>query len=903
MKSTACCSRAVWFAVWIYAVAFAENPPRARIDLNGAWQFRLDSQAAFARSIQVPGCWQAQGVGEQSGILRHHYAGTAWYRKTVSIPESWKGKRVTLRIGGALRIAELFMNGKPGGSHDGMSAPFEFDVTDVVRAGASNIIDLRISNPGNPPGESPDKQIPSQPAGMLNYIGNWGGIYGPVELEATSRIWIEQVWVRPDLAKSTARFGIRVHNTEGQAFRGQLRVAVGPHQGAAAIQVPAGQAAETELAVPMPGARLWSPEHPDLYMAAVTVLRGDAECDRVDQRFGMREIKTQGSVLLLNGKPLYLRGYGDDNVEVLTGVPSASKEVYLGRLRLARSFGFNAVRFHSMTPVREYFEAADEVGMLVMAELPVAYTQYLLPFKDFVRNELTSVVLAHRNHPSWLSLALGNEFNLDWIKDENSKREFQDTVGEFYRLAKSLMPDRIVLSNDGNRLEPTDMMSLGRGAAANHPTVRHEFGEYYCSLPDLSLIPKFTGVMIPEWLEAKSRWVTENGLAAEYPAYLRNSQRLLQLGHKFQIERVRRDADVTGYTYWLIVDYPGGTGEGDSWEEGWFDSFWQPKGVLPEDGRELNSPVLPLIDAGPGDRTLWSDSTKDLKVLVSNYGDREIREGAASWRVSSDGRTLAESRVEHLAAPLGRIGPVSTISIGHVGGESPRKLNLVVDVDGHVNHWNFWAFPRLLMRHAESPIAAAVVWPGLKRYYPFVQSGAHAPVAHSVWITPVLDNAAIDFLESGGRVWLALEKTGDVTFFPASGGALGTVVREHPALQGFPHEDFCDLQFYSLMQHATPFPLDHLPKIAPIIGGIRTKAGFLSKRKELSKVGYVFEARVGAGRLLVTTLRIGSQLDDAHPEAVFLCDRLLRYCDSSEFRPQAEIAASQLSKEVAEYLR
>jgi hypothetical protein len=228
---------------------------------------------------------------------------------------------------------------------------------------------------------------------------------------------------------------------------------------------------------------------------------------------------------------------------------------------------------------------------------------------------------------------------------------------------------------------------------------------------------------------------------------------------------------------------------------------------------------------------------------------------------------------------------------------------LLVDVDGHVNHWNFWAFPRLLMQRSESPIAATVAWPGLSRYFPFVRGDAHARVAGGIWITPALDNAAVDFLESGGRVWLALDKTGDVTFFPASGGALGTVVREHPALRGFPHENFCDLQFYSLMQHATPFPLDRLPKITPIIGGVRTRAGFLSKAKELSKLGYVFEARVGAGRLLVTTLRIGGQLDDSHPEAVFLCDRLLRYCDSGEFQPQTAIAASQLNKEVAEYLR
>ena len=204
---------------------------RVRIELGGAWQFRLDSEAGFSRTIQVPGCWQAQGVGERSGILRHDYEGAAWYQRAIPIPESWKGKRIVLRIGGALRITELFVNGKPAGRHDGMSAPFAFDISDAIRPGSSNTITLKISNPGNQPGESPDKQTPNRPTGMLNYIGNWGGIYGPVELEATGRVWIEQLWVRSDTQTSTARFGIQVRNAEDQAFHGQLRIVAGPYRG------------------------------------------------------------------------------------------------------------------------------------------------------------------------------------------------------------------------------------------------------------------------------------------------------------------------------------------------------------------------------------------------------------------------------------------------------------------------------------------------------------------------------------------------------------------------------------------------------------------------------------------------------------------------------------------------
>jgi beta-galactosidase len=512
------------------------------------------------------------------------------------------------------------------------------------------------------------------------------------------------------------------------------------------------------------------------------------------------------------------------------------------------------------------------------------------------------VALAHRNHPSWLSLAMGNEFNLRWLKDERSKLAFLQAVAELYRQAKSLMPDRIIMSNDGYRMEPTDMLSMGRGSSPSLPTIRHEFGDYYCSLPDISLIPRFTGVMAPEWLEAKQRWVAETGLQSEYPLYVRNSQKLMQLGRRFQIERVRREAEVTGYDYWLIVDYPGGTGEGDSWEEGWFDYFWQPKAVAPEEGREINNPVLPLVDAGPGERTLWADATRNLKLSVSNYGEAAISEGSASWRVSAQGRQVAGSRIDHLSAPQGKISPVSTISLGPWSEGQPRKVEFALEVDGHTNHWDFWVFPRHgLMSHSTSAIVAAVSWPGLRKYYAFIRAGQSSLTKGGLLITDSLDRAASDFLQSGGRVWLALDRPAKVSFFPAAGGALGTVIRDHPALQDFPHEGFCDLQFYNLMEGSAPFPLDALGNVTPIIGGILTKAGFLSKVKELSRVGYIFEAKVGEGRLLVTSLRIGPQLDDEHPEAVFLCDRLLRYCDSGEFQPQADIPMDRLAQALSDY--
>jgi beta-galactosidase len=896
-------------ALAVPAICQAE---RQRIDLNGSWQFRTDPQnqgerdgwpsaggATFDRTLTVPGSWQAQGVGEPRGFMRHDYAGPAWYRRTVAIPANWRGQSITLRIGGAHRYTTVFLNGQKLGEHRGFSSPFSFDATAAARPGADNVIAIRIENPGAAPVEGPREQKPDFPTGLLNYIGNWGGIYGNVELQATDPIRIDQLYVRPDITASATTFVVRVKNGGASAYTGDLKVAIAPkYQGSARVEVPAGGSADAEIRVAMPNATLWSPDQPHLYTAAISLGTGKRAVDRIEERFGLRQFATKGNVLLLNGKPLYLRGYGDDNIEVLTGFPPSSRAVFLERLKLARSFGFNAVRFHSMTPPEEYFHAADEAGLLVMAELPAAYTQYVLPHKEFLREELERVVLSYRNRPSFLSLAFGNEFNLTWLKTDEERKAFLATVADFYAFAKKLHPDGLLLSNDGYVMKPTDIVSHYERGLPDVPTVKHEFGEYYCSLPDISLIDKFTGLYLPEWLQVKKKWVDENGLAGDYATYVRNSMRLQQLGRKYQIERVRRQQDVTGYHYWLIVDYPGGTGEGDSWEEGWFDYFWRPKGITPREGQEINAAVLPLIGAGVSDRSLWSENNRPIDVTISNYGQSDLRDAPLAWKLVDGNQTVASGK-SSISVPMGAVQKVAPISLGKIPGDAARKLELVVDVNGAAtNRWTFWSFPRE-GRLDRGAIHSTVRWAGINRLYPFVRSEAPAD-PNALLITSSLDEPALSHLRAGGRVWLmaehgTIQPRTNVAFFPAAGGAQGTVIRNHPALEGFPHEGFADLQFFNLLDGAVPVPLDKWSKdFQPIVGGIRTTAGFLAKTKNLSRVGYVFEGKVGQGKLLVTTLRFREHLDEWYPEAIALFDRLLRYATNASFAPTAEIGDEQL---------
>ena len=153
---------------------------------------------------------------------------------------------------------------------------------------------------------------------------------------------------------------------------------------------------------------------------------------------------------------------------------------------------------------------------------------------------------------------------------------------------------------------------------------------------------------------------------------------------------------------------------------------------------------------------------------------------------------------------MGVVGPVTKITLPPVPSPEARKVEMIVEVDGkHSNSWSFWTFPR--QKQLQSPrlaVYADTIWPGMKGRYAFLQEKA-APGGEGLLVTSKLDGNALQHLDAGGRVWLMAEppknaKKGTVSFLPAQGGALGTVILNHPSLAGFPHEGFADWQLYTL---------------------------------------------------------------------------------------------------------
>jgi hypothetical protein len=480
----------------IAMLAQAENPAtavRPRLSLDGQWQFRLDPQregeagkwfepgAEFPDVIKVPGNWQAQGFGPQIRLIRHNYQGVAWYRRSFDVPKDWAGRRVWLRFQSVCNHGEAYVNGRHVGRIETFISPYEFDVTDRIRFGQENTVAVKVDS-GSTEKIARENLNLGDPAsangyvGMIQYFAKWGGIIGRVELLARPSPSLEELAIRADTAGRTGHVSFEVQRPKaGPAWTGRARVEIAPvagteqaWSGEADVRLADGatRSEPVRLAIAMPDMRCWTPDDPFLYRVRVTLTdRQKKELDSVVDRTGMREfaVTNNGGAFLLNGKPQFLRGVGYDSIEPVTGTPLPDKQIYIERLRHLKDLGFNCVRFLAHTPVREFFEAADEVGMLVQSE-GEWFLGFVTVMSDSTSRLLTEqvarLIREHRNRPSWYAFSCMNEGGFLNAEDAKAKQAYFDSAYETFR---TLDPTRFFLASDGGSdLWPTDIIS-GRG--------------------------------------------------------------------------------------------------------------------------------------------------------------------------------------------------------------------------------------------------------------------------------------------------------------------------------------------------------------------------------------------------------------------------------------------------------
>lgn len=389
----------------------------AWLNLNGLWSLALQPEleqerpAAFDREILVP--FPVESA--LSGVMERVDGKRLWYRRTFSVPPAWGDKRVLLHFGAVDWDATVWVNGVRMGRHKGGYDSFSFDVTGALKGAGPQELVVSVWDPSDAWTQPRGKQV-RQPEGI--WYTPSSGIWQTVWLEPVPQTYVEGLTLEPDIAAGALNVTARTGGAKGNGYIVEVSVQDGKER-VAKLTGPAGET----LALPLPNAKLWSPDDPFLYDLEVRLLKGDAVVDRVRSYAGMRKIALgrdpQGVTrLFLNDKPLFAFGLLDQGFWP-DGLYTAPTDAALRfDLEMTKKFGFNTVRKHvKVEPARWYYHA-DRLGLLVWQDMPSGdahvddgsgeITRTEASAAQFER-ELKRMIDTHANSPSIVMWVLFNE--------------------------------------------------------------------------------------------------------------------------------------------------------------------------------------------------------------------------------------------------------------------------------------------------------------------------------------------------------------------------------------------------------------------------------------------------------------------------------------------------------------
>ena len=398
-----------------------QNRLRHAVDISGLWRFQVDPDGVgeaqawhdhlpAPRTIAVPGSWNEQFEDTRD------YLGAAWYATEVQVPAAWHGHRVLIRVGSANYAARIWANGTEVGGHEGGHLPFVVDVTDHVHWDGPTRLAIRVENEllvtRVPPGAGPGGgMLGSFPATTYDFFP-YAGIHRPVHLIAVPACHIDAVTVTTTLHGADGRVHVDVRTNVSWDGVGEVTLVDGARTFHVPVNIGGGHATAV---VEVPDARPWCPEDPHLSTLTVRLFDGHGEAtDAYALEVGIRTIEVQGDRLLLNGKPIFLKGFGKHEDFPIYG-RGLALPVLVRDHALLRWVGANSYRTAHYPYADEALQLCDREGILVISEIPAVGLGFADPpdviaaRRERCEAQLDELIARDRNHPSVIMWSVANE--------------------------------------------------------------------------------------------------------------------------------------------------------------------------------------------------------------------------------------------------------------------------------------------------------------------------------------------------------------------------------------------------------------------------------------------------------------------------------------------------------------
>ena len=862
------------------------------LDLAGSWKASLDGKTY---TIQLPSTTDLAGLGEPNTLApeltkpqlsrltrKHSHIGNVAYSRTFEIPANMANKPLRLKLERVLWKSTVKIDGVDLGQiNESLTTPHYFDIAKGLKAG-KHTITVDVDN---------SKQHDISVTELAHAYTNdtqvkWNGILGEMTLSVIPKIDITDLQVYPNLADNSLTVKSTVVNSGKKAKKEITYTLDGKIYREKATLVKGTNHLEFKIKPSTPLKR-WDEFSPVTYKLTASVDNDSKSAD-----FGFREISGDGKTLLVNGNPVFLRGTLECCIFPLTGNPPLDEVGWEKVFNAAREWGLNHLRFHSWCPPEAAFKVADKMGFYLQVELPLWQTNIVEDshdVKNFIENEYQRISREYGNHPSLCLISIGNELQKDfvWLNDfagrmkKHDPRHLYTTTSFTFEKGHGGKPEPeddffITQWTDdgwvrGQGIFGSEPPTFNKNYASamgcvNRPLISHEIGQYSV-YPDMSEIQKYTGTLDPLNFKAIRNDLEKKDLIDRSELYTQASGRFAARLYKEEIERAMKTPGFSGFQLLGLQDF---SGQGTALV-GLVNAFWESKGLIPEkEFREFCAPVVPLVDF---EKAIYSGNEPfNGLVKVANYSGADIKK-PMKWTLYDSGKAIASGNFSGVNLKSGDVTNVGNFTASFAGLDSPRQLELLVEIPGTEwkNRWPVWYFPQL----PEAQASDVVVTTDLNAAKAALKEGRK-----------VLLN--VKPAESAGIVCNFLPVFWSPVHFPKQAAGMGIFCDpDHQALKSFPTDFHSDWQWWHLTNNAKTVVIDSVASkpLKPVVGVVDN---FVNNRN----LALLFEANCDNGKLMVCSI----DLDADRPEIAWLRKSIVDYMDSPEFAPADGILPEALDQ-------
>ena len=378
------------------AIVFLETFPSAsaqtcEVDLSGEWRFQTDVMDfrrgslsprynhELQETITLPGITDDYKIGYESPYRHvdrltrvYEYMGPAWYQRDIEFPADWKGKRIFLYFERTHWLSSVWVDTKEVSRIDYISVPHNHDLTDFVTPGKTHRITVCIDNRFQYNTHKWDHAHTE-----FTQI-NWNGILGEMKLGAVDPVFVEDMQLYPRISDRSVEVRMTIANHTRKPFEGKALFTVSGNGLELTREVPVsggGETADLTERIPLGrDAKLWDEFDPNLYTVTcrLATTAGGRACEHEKSAvFGLREVAQGRNHVLLNGRPIHLRGTVENAVFPKTGHAPLDDAEWERIMRIVKEYGLNHVRFHSWCPPAAAFRMADKYGIYFEIEMPM----------------------------------------------------------------------------------------------------------------------------------------------------------------------------------------------------------------------------------------------------------------------------------------------------------------------------------------------------------------------------------------------------------------------------------------------------------------------------------------------------------------------------------------------------